>query len=182
MTGIIESVTCSLWSDSNLLTVLILSVVLVFAIVSNRKPSGIPPGPPLTLPIIGDIPILLLGKIQQTFRNLRHSYGDIFSFYLGRELVVVFNGQQTIRKAAAKNVFSWRPRNYLTNVVSKGRGLLLASGPPWKPQRLFIHNFLQSNPPEGKSFEEIQSTLVISTSVISNNRLSRRENLVLVLA
>ena len=27
----------------------------------------------------------------------------------------------------------------------------------------------------------IQSTLVISTSVISNNRLSRRENLVLVL-
>ena len=28
---------------------------------------------------------------------------------------------------------------------------------------------------------EIQSTLVISTSVISNNRLSRRENLVLVL-
>ena len=35
----------------------------------------------------------------------------------------------------------------------------------------------------GKSFLEnkIQSTLVISTSVISNNRLSRRENLVLVL-
>ena len=28
---------------------------------------------------------------------------------------------------------------------------------------------------------QIQSTLVISTSVISNNRLSRRENLVLVL-
>ena len=27
---------------------------------------------------------------------------------------------------------------------------------------------------------DIQSTLVISTSVISNNRLSRRENLVLV--
>ena len=30
-------------------------------------------------------------------------------------------------------------------------------------------------------FFEIQSTLVISTSVISNNRLSRRENLILVL-
>ena len=29
--------------------------------------------------------------------------------------------------------------------------------------------------------KEIQSTLVISTSIISNNRLSRRENLVLVL-
>ena len=29
---------------------------------------------------------------------------------------------------------------------------------------------------------EIQSTLVISTSVISNNRLSRRKNLVLVIA
>ena len=31
------------------------------------------------------------------------------------------------------------------------------------------------------SHSQIQSTLVISTSVISNNRLSRRENLVLVL-
>ena len=31
------------------------------------------------------------------------------------------------------------------------------------------------------SYRSIQSTLVISTSVISNNRLSRRENLVLVL-
>ena len=33
----------------------------------------------------------------------------------------------------------------------------------------------------GKVGIVIQSTLVISTSVISNNRLSRRENLVLVL-
>ena len=33
-----------------------------------------------------------------------------------------------------------------------------------------------------KEIERIQSTLFISTSVISNNRLSRRENLVLVLA
>ena len=30
-------------------------------------------------------------------------------------------------------------------------------------------------------YAEIQSTLVITTSIISNNRLSRRENLVLVL-
>ena len=30
-------------------------------------------------------------------------------------------------------------------------------------------------------YAEIQPTLVISTSIISNNRLSRRENLVLVL-
>ena len=33
----------------------------------------------------------------------------------------------------------------------------------------------------GFSFGSIQSTLVILTSIISNNRLSRRENIVLLL-
>ena len=36
-------------------------------------------------------------------------------------------------------------------------------------------------PVHNHSADHIQSTLVISTSLISNNRLSRRENLILVL-
>ena len=44
------------------------------------------------------------------------------------------------------------------------------------------YNLVLVRPPDKKGFTGIiQSTLVISTSVISNNRLSRRENLVLVL-
>ena len=49
--------------------------------------------------------------------------------------------------------------------------------------RLFSVKILSDNEDKGKEDcpPEIQSTLVNSTSIISNNRLSRRENLVLVL-
>ena len=143
------------WSISNTITVVIFFAAFILAYSSSRKLNGIPPGPSLTLPIVGDIPILLRGNVLQTFRNLRKAYGDIFSFYLGNELIIVFNGHQTIRIAAAKNLFSGRPHNFLTNVVSKGRGILLASGPLWKSQRLFIHNFLKSHQLECGSFENI---------------------------
>ena len=47
-----------------------------------------------------------------------------------------------------------------------------------KGDGLWCHSLILS---ELQSNNCVQSTLVISTSVISNNRLSRRENLVLVL-
>ena len=111
-----DSGTFTLWSISNFITLVIFFAVLALAYASSRKPDGIPRGPPLTLPIIGDIPILLRGNVLQTFRNLRKAYGDIFSFYLGKELVIVFNGHQTIRKAAAKNVFFLEDRRIFSQM------------------------------------------------------------------
>lgn len=131
--------------DSNVTSVFIFVAVFLLLHLSIRKPKGIPPGPLLTLPVIGDLPLLLGGGIRKTFSMLRQKHGNIFSFYLGKELVVVINGYDLIHKAAVKNgsVFSDRPNELLNNLISKGKGVALSKGIFWKEQRKFTHASLQ---------------------------------------
>ena len=144
--------------DIDLTTVFIFMLVFLLAYLCTRKPPGIPPGSAFTLPVIGDLPLLFGtgGDIVATFRNLRKKHGDIFSFYVGRDLMVVINGFELIHKAAVRNGwrFSGRPDGLINNVVTKGRGVILASGPFWKRQRKFTISCLQEFGFGKSSFEE----------------------------
>ena len=131
--------------DANVSSVLLFAIVFLLLYLIMRKPAGIPPGSALTLPVIGDLPLLIGGDILGTFRKLRQKHGDIFSLYIGKELTVVINGFKMIQKAAVKNghIFSGRPNNLVSNIAGKGKGIAFSEGPFWKRQRKFTYSCLQ---------------------------------------
>ena len=136
---------CGLNLDSNIIAVLIFIAVFLFLYLSTRKPKGIPPGPSFTLPIIGDLLLFFGVNIRNTFSQLQQKHGNVFSFYLGKDLTVVINGYDLIHKAAVKNgnVFSDRPSDLLNNFIAKGKGVIMSKGRFWKEQRKFTHTSLQ---------------------------------------
>ena len=143
--------------DANVTSVLILiSVFLLFYITCTKKPRGIPPGPVFTLPVIGDIPLLIGGDVLEIFRKLRRKNGDVFSFYFGNDLTIVINGYNSIQKAAVRKgqLFSGRPGIFINSIVGEGKGIIFAQGEFWKRQRKYTHSSLQEFGFGKVSFEE----------------------------
>lgn len=50
---------------------LVFIFVFLTVYLAVRKPKGIPPGPALTLPLLGDLPLLAGGDVRKIFRKLR---------------------------------------------------------------------------------------------------------------
>ncbi|XP_053391705.1 cytochrome P450 2H1-like [Mercenaria mercenaria] len=117
-------------------------VLLLF--VNCRRPRGIPPGPPL-LPVIGNILTLSAKDIQGAMKKLRDKYGDIFSLYIGKELVIVLNGYDTIQNALVRRgrLFSHRPESAFQKVIMPFTGILFSNGKIWKEQRSFAQKTLK---------------------------------------
>ncbi|KAK3593220.1 hypothetical protein CHS0354_002753 [Potamilus streckersoni] len=124
--------------------VLVFCVVFLLCYYALRKPNDIPPGP-VTVPFFGNIPQLARTNQLLLFRKWRQQYGDIFSVYMGNQLLVVLNGYKTIKEALVSrgNVFSDRPQNFMLNKIKEGQGILFTSGTSWKMQRKFVLNCLQ---------------------------------------
>ena len=133
--------------NSNITSILVFITVFLSLYLMTRKPKGIPPGPVFTLPILGDLPLLFSKDTRQVFKDLRQKHGNIFSFYLGKELTIVINGYDLIHKALVNkaNVFSERPKNLLNNILEEntGKGIIMSNGPRWKEQRRFTHAHLK---------------------------------------
>ena len=74
-------------------------VILLFVCELLKKPRGIPPGSPFTLPFLGDLHLLILykGNILMVFERLREKHVNIFSVYMGRELMIILNGYGAIQ-------------------------------------------------------------------------------------
>lgn len=149
--------------DENISTCLVFAAVFLLVYLLSRKPAGIPPGPGFTMPFIGDLPLLIGGDILGTFRKLRQKHGDIFSFYLGKDLTIVINGYTLIQKAAVTKggVFSGRPEVLLNDVTGGRVGVIFSEGELWKRQRKFTHVNLQEfgfgkTSFEGKILEEVK--------------------------
>ena len=107
-------------------TTLLLGGVLVLSLLwwlSTRRPAGLPPGPGFALPLLGHLHLLDKDPRAQ-FRAWRHQYGDVFSLYMGRRLVVVLNGFPVIKEALVKfaDVFSERPHMFLVDRITKRKG------------------------------------------------------------
>ncbi|XP_046558209.1 cytochrome P450 2J6-like [Haliotis rubra] len=145
-------------------TVLLCVVVLVLLWLLTRRPSGLPPGPPL-LPFLGNA-LSMDSDPRITFKKLRQQYGDIFSVYLFNTPLIVLNGYSTLKEAIVKNgdVFSERPHITLNDFVARGKGVAGTSGDLWREQRRFALNTLREfgagrNIMEDKIHEEISQFL-----------------------
>ncbi|XP_025099198.1 LOW QUALITY PROTEIN: cytochrome P450 2F3-like [Pomacea canaliculata] len=115
-------------------------LLVVLALVSlwwllTRRPVGVPPGPGFALPVLGHLHLLKSDPRQQ-FTTWRRQYGDVFSLYMGSQLVVVLNGYKVIKDALVKHAdaFSDRPHFPIAEYL-KSTGVIESSGPIWKAQR-----------------------------------------------
>lgn len=156
--------------NSNVTAVLVFLICFLVLYLSMRKPAGIPPGPSFTLPVLGDTPLLIGQDMIQTFRKLRKKYGDIFSFYMGKEHTIIISGYKFIHEAAVKKgmLFSDRPTQFMNSLEEKRLGILMANGPFWKEQRKFAHSVLQEFGFGKSSFEaKILEEVKCFTKVLS---------------
>ena len=149
----------------NVSSLLVLISVFLLVYLSNRKPKGIPPGPVYTLPVVGDITLLIGGDVLKLFEKLRQRHGNIFSFYFGKNLTIVINGYDCIQKAAVKrgDLFSGRPTIFRNKFIgnNKADGIVFAQGDLWKRLRKYSHSWLQEfgfgkTAFEGKILEEVR--------------------------
>ncbi|KAK7497332.1 hypothetical protein BaRGS_00011376 [Batillaria attramentaria] len=106
-------------------TTLLLGSVLALSLLwlkATRRPRGLPPGPGPALPLLGHLH-LLEKDIRPVIEKWRRQYGDIISFYMGSQLVVVLNGYDVIKDAFVKHAdaFSDRPHMFITDEISKGK-------------------------------------------------------------
>lgn len=145
MSVLYKILTLTQWKIDGLFLNIFSSVLLVFTSIviflSCRRRQGIPPGP-ARFPVVGNLPALASRDVLKTLDELRLKYGDVFSLYIGKELVVILNGYETIRDALVKkgSQFIYRPPSALKNINT---GILYCNGRHWKEQRGFLQKTLQ---------------------------------------
>ncbi|KAJ8298376.1 hypothetical protein KUTeg_024907 [Tegillarca granosa] len=121
------------------LTAILILLLITLLWMDIRRPPDLPPGPPIYVPILGNLvglnPETLLGKLKE----YRKQYGDVFSLKMGSKWWIVLNGYDTIHAALVKNadVFSSRPDITIFRNIAKRKGIVASSGKLWKEQRTF---------------------------------------------
>ena len=124
--------------------IITISTILLYLYII-KKPRNIPPGPRILFPIVGNIPDLLGKDVILVFKNLREKYGDVFSVYMGNQLIIVLNGYAAIKDALVKHGkwFNGRPKNKIITGPEGETGIIFSSGEFWKEQRKFVTAGLQ---------------------------------------
>lgn len=157
-------------SSANLLGLTVF--VVVFCVLQryqrHKKYANIPPGPK-PWPIVGNfggflVPSFILRRFvknreefaktvssplspQDGLKELSKVYGDIFSIFVGPQLMVVLTGYDVVRDALSNHaeVFSDRPEISLVTIITKRKGIVFAPyGPMWRTNRKFCHSTLRS--------------------------------------
>ncbi|KAM9305499.1 cytochrome P450 2K4-like [Gastrophryne carolinensis] len=102
---------------------------------SNRK---MPPGPK-TLPIIGNLHLLDLKRLDKSLMELSEKYGDIFTVHLGGKPIVVLASYRAVKDALVNQAddFAERADVPLLKLIFKERGIAFSNGEPWKALRKF---------------------------------------------
>ncbi|XP_019717377.1 cytochrome P450 2U1 isoform X2 [Hippocampus comes] len=161
------------WSKS-LLSEVNVATLLVFVVVylslhyhlkrrrrRHRRLANIPPGPK-PLPIVGNFGVFLIPSfIRRRIGNASKPsstpvealteqaaiYGEVFSLFVGTQLIVVLNGYDVIRDAFhhRPQVFSDRPDIPAVTIMTKRKGIVFAPyGPVWRKHRKFCHASLRN--------------------------------------
>ncbi|KAM9857000.1 cytochrome P450 2U1 [Aulostomus maculatus] len=161
----LEHVCVSLLSGGNIVALLVfLFVYLLVHFYKKRRRdlANIPPGPK-PLPVVGNFGVFLVptfilrkfGKASESpgktpaiaLTELANVYGNVYSLFVGNQLIVVLNGYEVLRDALSNHpdVFSDRPDIPVVTIMTKRKGIVFAPyGPVWKKHRKFCHATLRS--------------------------------------
>ncbi|XP_068534936.1 cytochrome P450 2K6-like [Anas acuta] len=119
----------------------VLILLLIVKIQYFRKShvnKNLPPGPK-PLPIIGNLHILDLKKLDGTMIKLSETYGPVFRIQMGPTTVVVLSGYDTVKEALVNHAdaFAGRPKIQIVKETGKGKGVIFSYGENWKVMRRF---------------------------------------------
>lgn len=125
-------------ADVNTVPLLLFVLFLLYYCQSRSVLVNIPPGPK-PLPVVGNFGVFLIPSfIRRRLCPTRRTdkppvvalteqakvYGNVFSLFVGSQLVVVLNGYDVVRDALSNNpeVFSDRPDIPLVTIMTKRKG------------------------------------------------------------
>lgn len=160
----------SMFSSVHIVTLVVF--VVVFCYVREYKRlrnfTNIPPGPK-PWPLVGNfggflIPPFISRRIwrnrqerarktsnpvspQVALMDLSKVYGNIYSIFVGSQLMVLLTGYEVVKDALSNHadVFSDRPDVPVVTIMTKRKGIVFAPyGPVWRKQRRFCHSTLRS--------------------------------------
>ncbi|KAM5141028.1 steroid 17-alpha-hydroxylase/17,20 lyase-like [Mantella aurantiaca] len=127
-----------LWLGCALLLVSVLCLISFWGTEFNSYGTNYPKSLP-SLPIVGSLLHLGNEPAHLLFYNLQKKYGNLYSFMLGAQYVVIVNNHEHAREVLIKKgkTFAGRPRTVTTDILTKyGKGILFANyGPSWKFHR-----------------------------------------------
>lgn len=142
--------------------ILIFFVVFLISAVLLSKPKRLPPGP-VSLPVLGPVSLIRefvtgIKRPHIVLYEAAKKYGNIMSFKLGCERIVVLSGYDTIHEALVKqsDVFSDRPPLAITKMFTKdGGGIIFERyNHHWKTMRRFTLQTLRDFGVGKSSIEE----------------------------
>lgn len=105
---------------------LVITFVLIVGLLSMfycfKKRKNYPPGPWITLPIIGNLHLLDPLKPYITLTQLSKKYGPIYGLQMGSVYTVVVSNDALIRDAFKGDQFMGRAPLYVTHGIMGGYG------------------------------------------------------------
>uniref|UniRef100_A0A8C3C2J3 Cytochrome P450 n=1 Tax=Cairina moschata TaxID=8855 RepID=A0A8C3C2J3_CAIMO len=121
-----------------LFVLILLLIVKIQYFWKSHVNKNLPPGPK-PLPIIGNLHILDLKKLDGTMIKLSETYGPVFRIQMGPKTVVVLSGYDTVKEALVNHAdaFAGRPKIQIIKETGKGKGVIFSYGENWKVMRRF---------------------------------------------
>ncbi|KAM3623677.1 uncharacterized protein V6R79_014196 [Siganus canaliculatus] len=160
----LQSMSSSVLTHVNTVSLAVFFIVwyVVSTYQKRRYLASIPPGPK-PWPVVGNfggflIPSFIWRRFGQQTQSPGKSvvavlteqagvYGNVYSLFVGSQLVVILNGYEAVRDALSNHpeVFSDRPDIPAISIMTKRKGIVFAPyGPVWRKQRRFCHTTLRS--------------------------------------
>jgi hypothetical protein len=102
-------------SEAEVFLFLISMTLSLLAVYLHSRNFKLPPGPS-GFPLIGIIPFIKKEFHLMLF-DFSKAFGDIVSFHMGCETVVVLSDYKTIKKAFQSKEFTFRPKNPLSQML-----------------------------------------------------------------
>ncbi|XP_063045984.1 cytochrome P450 2K1-like [Engraulis encrasicolus] len=120
---------------------LVAVLLLVFAClhltgVNQSEKRRTPPGP-RPLPLLGNLLLLNLKKVDYSLCELSKKYGSIFTIYLGPRKMVVLAGYKTVKDALVNHAeeFGDRDTSPMNRSISNNHGIIFSNGENWREMR-----------------------------------------------
>ncbi|OWA52480.1 Cytochrome P450 2U1 [Hypsibius exemplaris] len=142
---------------------ILIPILLCSLVYFWRKNRDLPPGPN-GIPFLGYVPVFLTSQPQDTLMELGKRYGNVFSFYMGKRLVVVLNDYAAIKAAYTDQaeIFSGRAGGFISRYIrlgseGKAHGFGAPQGTIWKEGRKFM---LQTFRDLGMGKSKLQGSII----------------------
>ena len=108
----------------NIAVILCVIIIILFIwTLTPHRSSNLPPGPGPSLPLVGHL-YLLDRDPRKKFSTWKRKYGDMFSLYIGKQLLIILNSYDVIKEAFVHfgEVMSDRPLTFVSDKMWEGKG------------------------------------------------------------